>query len=433
MDRPGATRLGWLDTPARVRRPVERKSMKHLTRWVDRLTARVTDDAKTQTSDEIEPGGGSDRETALDSGPSLRVRKKARDVLNGYRGVTETVHGWTGPLSSHVPKEPAKPSGERRLRAMTYNVFLGGKDYPALLETVAAADPDVLALQEISRHNAHRLAKDLGMHMVYYSRGMTPLAVTGGKAILSKHPIEHAEHKTFDPSPAEHLKAIQRFRKGKEPTLFGMGELASRRGVLEARIRTGDKTIVLLDAHLTLTDPKINAAQLRELEERSARYTSEGWEVVLMADFNTNLALGDDRAPGEPIQADETDTIGEFQARYGSDAGNIADEDNYAAAQALRRRLSSAWESGDDRFSLTERNGQMTPDEARALLGSGEIEPGTKAWELVSAAADGITHPELNMRLDQVMVSRGLKVERAVIDQASEASDHKPVIADLEW
>lgn len=337
------------------------------------------------------------------------------------------------PFETYSPARLAAPSPAGQLRVMSYNAMLGGRDYPGVLATIRRANPDVVGLQEISQENALRLAKDLGMHVAFFGRESSPFSCRAGKAILSKHPIAAAGHHMFDLGIRDHLDAIQRTAAARGQSFwqaFTGTELTERRGVLEATIRTGGKPITFLDTHLTLADPQLNARQLAELSTRAAALKAQGHEVVLMGDFNTNLALKQG-GEGGPGFADATDTVSEYTQRYGKGAGNIADATNMAAADQLRNTLRSAWDAAGSRYAITEQDAQLTPEEARQQLASGTVRRGSDEWKRLTAAADGYTHLGANKRFDNLLVSDGLAVREAAIDMVSKASDHQGVIVDL--
>ncbi len=355
-----------------------------------------------------------------------------QETLEAYHGAVERMDSF----DRFTPSQAAKASQGSRLRAMSYNVMLGGKDYAGVLATIRKANPDVAGLQEVSRSNAERLAKDLGMHVAFYGERKAPFQEPVGKAILSKHPLETARHDLMGESK-DHWEAIKRYSASSGKSLKDAilhTELGSRRGVLEATFEAGGKKFAMLDTHLTLKDAQLNGRQVAELDRRAKELEAKGYEVLLVGDFNTNLSLKGGKTTDGKAFADQTDTVAEWKQRYGHpNAGNIANADNMRAADGLRGTLQSAWETSDKRYSVTTRDAELTPEEARALLAEGKAKPGSEEWKVLASAADGVTHLGAAKRFDNILVSQDLHVTEAAIDMVSKASDHQAVIADLAW
>ncbi|MGE5707202.1 MAG: endonuclease/exonuclease/phosphatase family protein, partial [Bacteroidota bacterium] len=95
------------------------------------------------------------------------------------------------------------PVPKDTLRIMSYNACLGGKDYPNLKRNIQKSGADVVGLQEITRENAEKLAKELGMHLAYYDR-----PDVAGKAILSRYPIQSGKHVEYSVSLGDRLGAF---------------------------------------------------------------------------------------------------------------------------------------------------------------------------------------------------------------------------------
>lgn len=358
--------------------------------------------------------------------------KMGEALLGGYHAVG----GLLDSFERFSPDRASRPTEGNRLKIASYNVMLGGKDYPGILATLRKANPDVAGLQEVSRENAERLGRELGMHVAFYGESKGPFDSPVGKAILSKHPLASAKHDTFLSTDA-HWDALQRYAKAKDKPIRDAvfhTELSSLRGSLEATFTAGGRKFAVLDTHLTLNDPQLNAAQLAILREKAAAYEAKGYQVVMMGDFNTNLALSNGASTPGAAFSDETDTVAEWKARYGKgSAGNVGDAANMRAADALRQELKPAWEAAVKRYSVTTHDAEMTPDEARALLAKGDVAKGSPEWKVLAAAADGITHLGADKRFDNILVSEGLEVREAAIDMTSKASDHQIVTAEVSW
>ncbi len=110
------------------------------------------------------------------------------------------------------------PSLETRLRVVTWNLWGRGGPWEARLDAIAAtlraAQPDVLALQEVwqegDRNQAALLASGLGFHHVFHGRP-TAGGVSVGNAILTRWPIAHSEYSALPAPPdLEELRTVVR-------------------------------------------------------------------------------------------------------------------------------------------------------------------------------------------------------------------------------
>lgn len=360
----------------------------------------------------------------------MHIRPSAlRHVASRPAGFVENL---ISPTVRYSPAAARAPKADGKLRVMSYNILLGGRDYPGVLATLKRADADVVGLQEASRESAERLAKDLGMHLVFYG-SHTPLLSHSGKAILSKYPIEATGETTFG-KIRDHFRAMKRYAARPDKSWFAAifkTELKERRGALEATVKVGDRRVTMLDTHLTLNDAELNALDMRALKQRAAELKRAGHEVVLVGDFNTHLGIKQKGVDRGAAFVDETDTKAEFRARYGKGAGNIQSEANMTAATELTTELGSVWDKASKRYALTDFDAELTPDEARERLSKQAPKRGSDAWKVLTGAADGLTHLGANKRFDNILVSEGLPVLEASIDMQTKASDHQAVIADL--
>jgi endonuclease/exonuclease/phosphatase family metal-dependent hydrolase len=155
------------------------------------------------------------------------------------------------------------------VKVMTYNIR-GGRtdqgqiDLAAIVEEVAALDPDIIALQEVDvflprsgyKNQVKFLAAELQMNYLFVP-SLTVLLGGYGNAILSKYPIEQS---TFIPLPS----------------------LKEQRGVLKADIGLVDGKIHVYATHLGL-DHDEREQQMMALTEAFAQ---DNYPLILLGDFN---------------------------------------------------------------------------------------------------------------------------------------------------
>jgi endonuclease/exonuclease/phosphatase family metal-dependent hydrolase len=124
----------------------------------------------------------------------------------------------TSPIDQQPVNPRFGPLLETRLRVLSWNLWGRGGPWEARLEaiaaTLAAAQPDVVALQEAweegERNQAAILGSGLGFHHVFQGRP-TAGGVSVGNAILSRWPIVHAESCMLPAPPElEELRTVVR-------------------------------------------------------------------------------------------------------------------------------------------------------------------------------------------------------------------------------
>lgn len=119
----------------------------------------------------------------------------ARRRLFGRRniGLFAAVAGLSFAIGAAIPNrsEPADwarhKAGAAQLSVMSFNVLLGGKPADAALDAIAAADPDILCLQEMTPQLAKTFKARLGKR--YPHRYFKPGPVTQGVGIASRYPL----------------------------------------------------------------------------------------------------------------------------------------------------------------------------------------------------------------------------------------------------
>jgi len=298
------------------------------------------------------------------------------------------------------PLAPPPPAAPSELKVMTFNVRLGGEDMHGIRKTLVEAKPDMVGLQEISRENAEKLAKDLGMHLSFYQSVRHNNGIDNGKAILSRYPIQESEHVAFDISVKHRVGALwDRLLDGK---IMTSSPIWQKRSLLRSTFTVGEKKIDVIDTHLATGDPKANAEQLRQLQAYVAERKKLGHEVLLMGDFN----LPFNRTPSNSPK--EAEPLGEWDA--------------------LQTQLSDAFEAAPEVTVKNDHGELMTPQEAIERLQQGDALTEAER-KVLQRVAVGATLGRGSNRIDTILSSEGLKATSVHIDQHNDASDHEPVVA----
>ncbi len=297
------------------------------------------------------------------------------------------------------PLAPPPPAAPSELKVMTFNVRLGGEDMHGIRKTLVDAKPDMIGLQEVSRANAEKLAKDLGMHLTFYQSVRHNNGMDNGKAILSRYPIQESESLAFDISVTHRLGALwDRIRNG---GIMTSTPIWQKRSLLRSTFTVGGKSIDVIDTHLATGDPKANASQLRQLQAYVAERKKLGHEVILMGDFNLPFNRTPQNSPKE------AEPLGEW-------------------AQ-LQQQLSDAFVTAPEVTVRNEAGHAMTPEEARDMLKQEDLTEAER--KVLQRAANGATLGRGSNRIDTLLSSEGLPATSLHIDQHNDASDHEPVVA----
>ncbi|MDK3257735.1 endonuclease/exonuclease/phosphatase family protein [Blastococcus capsensis] len=258
------------------------------------------------------------------------------------------------------PDQPPIP-----VRLLTSNIHHGvgndeRHDLPRLARLLAAADADVICLQEVDRHYGER-SEDVDQALLL-SRALD-MQLAWGPAIDE----QRAGGKAADAPRRQYGNALL----SRLPILVsdvhrlpGTGE---PRSALRTMVELDGGALWITATHLTTRSAQERAAQVSMLAGLHTESMDTG---VLVGDFNT-----------EP-DAPELD--------------------------ALRQRFTDAWQ----------------------LARAREDQAGWKFWQ----SDAGMTHPARSphRRIDQVWVSPGVTVAGAYVLDAEGASDHLPVVVDLE-
>jgi endonuclease/exonuclease/phosphatase family metal-dependent hydrolase len=263
------------------------------------------------------------------------------------------------PLGTRPAPGPDQPPVPVRL--VTFNTHHGvgddGRhDLPRLATVLAAADADLICLQEVDRHFGGRsedvdqallLSRALDMQLAWGPAIDEPRRDEGlrrqyGNALLSRLPILISD---VHPLP-------------------GSGE---PRSALRTMVELDGAALWVTTTHLSTRSPEERAEQIAAIAQLHTEPMETG---VLVGDFNA-----DPRAP---------------------------------ELARLTGRFTDAWELAPDR----------------------EDRAGWRFWQ----ARRGGTHPARrpHRRIDQVWVSPGVGVSRAHVLDGAGASDHLPLVVDLE-
>lgn len=298
------------------------------------------------------------------------------------------------------PLAPAAPAAPAELKVQSFNVRLGGLDYPGVAKTVADAKADVVCLQEVSRENAEKIAASLKLHLTYYQSVRHNNSLENGKAILSKFPTVQAESVPFDVSVADRLKGMWATFKRSKGSFFhrvvGTVSVWQKRTILTSTMKIGGKTVDVVDIHLTTGNPAATAKQYDQLQAYVKALKAKGHEVIVAGDFNT---------------------------RHDKPAATGPDTRGWAQLKTI---VSDAYDTGSVRVRALDGK-VLTPAAARAALEA----PGLSAEQrrVLETAATGTTIASGNGRIDAVLTTGGFRAKEVYIDQANAASDHEPVEA----
>jgi len=182
----------------------------------------------------------------------------------------------------------------RQLRVLTWNVQGSqGLDVPAVAAVVNEANPDVIALQEVQRRQAARLAAALHL---------------GGRRWVLKHwPVVHRAEGLAVLTP-HRLVSADRFVL--RPGWFWRWQ---RRVGLDVTIDVGGGTVRLLDVHLSPHDHRVQRRSEVDVIAARARRTPQ--LPIVVGDLNE---LPDEEAVAELVAAGWLDA---WHERHGAEPG----------------------------------------------------------------------------------------------------------------
>lgn len=340
---------------------------------------------------------------AFHMGETSRPETKS-PVQEGPSLVEKLVHPF---VVKNNPMAPEPPKAPRDLKIMSFNVRLGGVDFPGVRRTILESKADIIGLQEVSRDNAEKLARELGMHLTFYQSVRHNNSLDNGKAILSRYPIKEAETKPFKVSMWDRAKGMWKAFQRSEGSLFdriaGTVDIWQKRTILRSTFEINGKKIDFIDNHLSTGNAKVTAQQYEQLQAYVRERKALGHEVIMVGDFNTQMHEGHQRA-GDP---------------------------SVKGWEELQKDVSDAFETAP-KVTVTGPNGvSMDPDEAKRLLADPDLPEASR--KVLEAIASGATTQKLNGRIDAILSTSGFKASSLSIDQRNSASDHKPVIATLDF
>lgn len=344
------------------------------------------------------------------------VGKAKSAIKDGQDAVSNLLYGDTEILNQAKSEPPQDPSS---LRVMTYNIYVKG-DLDKVKESIKQSGADVVALQEATPEKAQELAKALDMNVICYSKGPN-----AGKAILSRYPIETGEHVNYPDSLGSRISGYaSEYVAGKDhlegnDRLFCIAEPLEERGILRATLRIGERTVDILDTHLSLRVTDRNTEQFQYLDSFAQKRRDLGHEVVLLGDFNTNLNIHSQDAPG-------VDTLAEYEAEYHRSLGNIGDSENLEAVEQLRSHLADVW-NADAREVLNTDGERISLEAAQQKLAAAS--PSDAGYSELQDQANANSNTGDDKRYDGIFSS--LPVSKSWIDFSAKGSDHQPVIAEI--
>ena len=285
----------------------------------------------------------------------------------------------TGPFD--VKPAPGRDQPPIPVRLVTFNTHHGvgeddKHDLPRLAQVLAAADADVICLQEVDRRFGERsegvdqallLSRALDMQLAWgpaidqpaegRNAGGAPDDVPSGADLPGAGPP--GERRQYGNAVLSRLPILV----SDVHPLPGGGE---PRSALRTMLELDGGTLWVTNTHLSTGAPERRADQVAALAELHSGPMEAG---ALVGDFNA-----------------------------GPDAPEMA---------ALRGRFADAWELAEAR----------------------EDRPGWRFWQ----RDEGHTHPAgaPHRRIDQVWVTPGIQVVSARVLDAHEASDHLPLLVEL--
>jgi vancomycin resistance protein VanJ len=156
-----------------------------------------------------------------------------------------------------LPRTSALSDDAGRIRVMSYNLYFANTRYDQILRIIRDAEPDIVALQELSSDTAHVLSGALAIEYPYQK--LHPLgASTNGGGLLSRYPV--LEDEAWEDAMMQQRTVLQ----------------------------IGDEQVVVFNVHppvpvLYGANVTFRSAVIRRILARS---TQESGRVLLIGDFN---------------------------------------------------------------------------------------------------------------------------------------------------
>ncbi len=197
-------------------------------------------------------------------GAAVATRRRAMASVAGLLGFCHLV--WLA-RDRRPGRRPAEGADDApRFRLLSANILFTKADVGGIVSEIAAADPDVVVLQEVSPLNFERL-EAAEVLAAYPHRWVAPRPDGFGNAILSRLPLEGAEEWRVDPYP-----------------------------MARATLVVGERRVRLYDVHTGAPFGPLGARHWRgQLAALRAVAQEEREPLVLAGDFNATFAHRDFR------------------------------------------------------------------------------------------------------------------------------------------
>lgn len=226
-----------------------------------------------------------------------------------------------------VPDDPAMPAGElisTRLRVASWNLWWRFGNWeerlPIVIERLRAADPDVIALQEVwhdrTTSSAHRIADALGHHTTFAGTIELDDGVRFGNAVVSRWPIT-----------SEEVVALPDGGQPNEERIVVRADIDGPRGPIQ---------VYCTHLNWRLDHSAVRQAQVRALAELIDRSKPRTYPPIVCGDFNAEPHSAEiEMLTGlREVAVDGLVLLDAWRAAHPTEPGFTWDNANpYAAAQ----------------------------------------------------------------------------------------------------
>lgn len=109
----------------------------------------------------------------------------------------------------YIPRKKPMPADKPLLRVLTYNLLADTRPLDQAIAMLCDSSADLIALQEVSQHNAPLLHSALSQRYPYSASHPQPLRFDG-QALYSRYPLSGESYWQYDwiPTPLGHQRAI---------------------------------------------------------------------------------------------------------------------------------------------------------------------------------------------------------------------------------